>query len=89
MPPTNFSTSKENGSPNKDAVKRRDDWRITRDTKEARIKLIAAEAILEPLTSGSTPKTTFVIFDPAKGFRDKISTCLESGNKQLDKNIEK
>lgn len=65
MPPTNFSTSKEDGSPNKDVVKRRDDWLTTRDTNEDFIKLLAAEVSLEPLTSGSTAKMTSVIFDPA------------------------
>lgn len=76
MPPTNLSTSKDDGSPNKDVVKRRDDWLITRDTKEAFTKLLAAELSLEPSTSGSTAKMTFVTFDPEYGFNDITSTCL-------------
>lgn len=85
MPPENFSTSKEDGFPNKDSVNRRDDWRIIRDTKLALTKLLAAEDTLEFLTSDSTPKVTFVMFDPAEGTRDMISTCC----KQLDEHTEK
>lgn len=75
MPPSNFSTSKENGSPNKGVVKRRGDWPITSDTIIALIKLVASVDILEPRTSASNAKTTFVIFDPAKDCKDMISAC--------------
>lgn len=67
IPPLNFTTSKKEGSPNKDGVKCRYDIRVTKETKEALIKL-------RVVASDSTANTTFVVFDPA-GAKCIISTC--------------
>lgn len=90
MPPGNFSTSKEDGSPNNDAFRRRG-YCWTRDTKEALIKLWIVEETLVFFSSGSTAKTTVVMFDPDTGFRERISTWIEEKqcvnrekNKRLD-----
>lgn len=63
IPPTNFSTSKDDGSPNRDSVKRRGDCFRTRDTKESLTKLLAYDEILELYSSGSTPNITLLVFD--------------------------
>ena len=74
IPPLNFSTSKTEGTPNKNVVSWRYDWRITRYLNDALIKLMAAADISEYLPSGSTANTTFVVFDRGKGSRDKMIT---------------
>ena len=76
IPPGNLSTSKEDASPNKDLVSSRDESFTTKDTKEPLIRLWSVDDIFESFSSGSTPNTTFVLFDPAKGSRDRITTCL-------------
>lgn len=82
IPPGNFSTSNENGLPNKDVVKRRNNWRVTRDSKDSFIKLSVVLDIFEFLASGSIANTTFAEFDPPKGSTDKITTCSEDGEDQ-------
>jgi len=74
IPPLNFSTSKTEGTPNKDVVSRRYDWRITKYLNDALIKLMAAADISEYLPSGSTANTTFVMFDRGKRSTDKMTT---------------
>lgn len=76
IPPLNFSTSKDKGSPNKDAVvKRRFDWWTSIDSKLALTKLWAVGETLIVLTSESTAKITVVVFDPTEVSKDIISTC--------------
>lgn len=75
IPPKNFNTSKENGSPNKDAVKRSEYWCIRIDTKVSLIKLLV-------VVSDSTAKTTLVLFDPSEDSKDNNSTYI---NRQWDK----
>lgn len=87
IPPGNFSTSKEKGSPNNDTVRRRG-YCWTRDTKEPLIKLWVVEETLEFFSSGSTAKTTLVLFDPGTGSKERISTWIEEKqcvNKEREK----
>jgi hypothetical protein len=76
IPPLNFNTSKKWGSPNKDDVSWRTDWRITKDVNNDLIKLMAGKDISGCPPSGSTANTTFVLFGPGKGSKDKIFTCI-------------
>lgn len=75
IPPLNFSTSKEKGSPNKVAVKCRADWPVITASNSDRTKLRAVREILPFFTSESTAKMTSVIFVPAIFSNDIISTC--------------
>lgn len=77
IPPLNFSTSKKEGTPNKDVVSWRYDWRITKYLNDALIKLMEAVDISEFLSSGSTANTTFVLFIRGKRSRDKMTTLIE------------
>lgn len=87
IPPGNFNTSKKYESPNKDLVKLKDDWCITKYSNDDFIKLREVGDIFEYLASGSTPNTTFVTFDSVKGSRDKITTWSKEVNHILGKNV--
>lgn len=75
IPPLNFSTSKEKGSPNKGVVKCRADRPVITVSNSDQTKLRAVRETLPFFTSESTAKMTSVMFVPAIFSNDIITTC--------------
>lgn len=76
IPPGNFSTSKKNGSPNKDSVKRKDNCFWTRVSKAALIRLSISAGILEFSFSGSMAKITIVLLRSPKRSSANTTTLV-------------
>jgi hypothetical protein len=81
IPPGNFSTSKKNGSPNKDSVKRKDNCFWTRVSKAALIRLSISAGILEFSFSGSMAKITIVLLRSPKRSSANTTTWLKKRNR--------